>query len=142
MGSTRRDGLVAGLFVMAMVVMSSLGGEATLTTDFYDESCPQIYSIVKQQIKIAVQAEPRMAASLVRLHFHDCFVNVSNYSSSKTCDHFISNPKKFFVTPPPRLLLNGLSKFISVNEQCNGRSLKFRSPDCSENSCYKLCNEL
>ncbi|KAG0591097.1 hypothetical protein M758_1G145800 [Ceratodon purpureus] len=69
-------GLMVGLCVMVtLLVMSSIGGEAALTTNFYDDSCPQIYSIVKGEVQKAVAKEARMAASLVRLHFHDCFVN-------------------------------------------------------------------
>jgi hypothetical protein len=58
--------------------MSTIGGEATLTTDFYDDSCPEIYSIVEAEVAKAVATEARNAASLLRLHFHDCFVNVSH----------------------------------------------------------------
>ncbi|KAD5961696.1 hypothetical protein E3N88_13169 [Mikania micrantha] len=46
-----------------------------LTTNFYSKSCPNLLTIVRQQVKIAIKAETRMAASLIRLHFHDCFVN-------------------------------------------------------------------
>jgi peroxidase len=65
---------VVGLCVMALVVLLG-AGEAALTPHFYDNSCPQIYSIVKSEIQKAVAKEARNAASLVRLHFHDCFVN-------------------------------------------------------------------
>jgi peroxidase len=75
MAASFRDGAVVGLCLMAMLVVGSIGAEAQLTIDFYDDSCPQIYDIVKAEIRKAVAAEARMAASLVRLHFHDCFVN-------------------------------------------------------------------
>jgi len=79
MGTSR--GALAGVLCMAalLVVMSTISTARgqELTTDFYDKSCPSLFSIVKQQVKIAVKAEKRNAASLVRLHFHDCFVNVS-----------------------------------------------------------------
>ncbi|KAM7253699.1 hypothetical protein ACFE04_031381 [Oxalis oulophora] len=42
--------------------------------DYYKESCPLVEQIVSRQVEIAVLKEPRMAASLLRLHFHDCFV--------------------------------------------------------------------
>jgi hypothetical protein len=32
---------------------------------------------IKNQVIAAVQQEARMAASLLRLHFHDCWPNVS-----------------------------------------------------------------
>ena len=50
---------------------------AQLTPDFYDKVCPQALPIIRQITKQAILREPRMGASLLRLHFHDCFVNVS-----------------------------------------------------------------
>ena len=47
-----------------------------LTDDFYDGCCPHAEDIVKARVSAAMKAEPRMGASLLRLHFHDCFVNV------------------------------------------------------------------
>jgi hypothetical protein len=76
MKTFRDGGLVVALCLVAMVAMSTIGGtNAALTTHFYDHSCPQIYSIVKAEVQKAVAIEARNAASLVRLHFHDCFVN-------------------------------------------------------------------
>lgn len=69
------------LIVVAMVVMvstSTTSVGATLTPHFYHHSCPQIHHIVRAEVAKAVAAEARIAASLVRLHFHDCFVNVSH----------------------------------------------------------------
>lgn len=47
-----------------------------LYPQFYDRSCPKAKEIVKSVVAKAVAKEARMAASLVRLHFHDCFVKV------------------------------------------------------------------
>lgn len=46
-----------------------------LSSTFYDKSCPKALSIVQAGVKQAVAKEKRMGASLLRLHFHDCFVN-------------------------------------------------------------------
>lgn len=68
--------VVAAALILAMVVVP--GADACpLTHDFYATSCPDVLHIVKAEVKKAVRAELRMAASLTRLHFHDCFVNVS-----------------------------------------------------------------
>lgn len=69
-----RAGAAVSLCLMTLVTMLSVDA---LTTDFYAKSCPRIHSIVKAEIKKAVNVEKRMAASLIRLHFHDCFVHVS-----------------------------------------------------------------
>ncbi|MCD9558705.1 Peroxidase 72 [Datura stramonium] len=45
-----------------------------LNPQFYDSSCPKAKEIVKFVVANAVARETRMAASLLRLHFHDCFV--------------------------------------------------------------------
>ncbi|XP_008782621.2 peroxidase P7-like [Phoenix dactylifera] len=46
-----------------------------LSPDFYDEVCPKALPTIKLLVEQAIALEPRMGASLVRLHFHDCFVN-------------------------------------------------------------------
>ncbi|GMY28354.1 peroxidase 9-like [Fagus crenata] len=45
-----------------------------LFPEFYQYSCPQANDIVMSVLERAIANEPRMAASLLRLHFHDCFV--------------------------------------------------------------------
>ncbi|KAH6820566.1 Peroxidase superfamily protein [Perilla frutescens var. hirtella] len=48
--------------------------EAQLSSSFYDSTCPNAVSTIRSSIEQAVSRETRMAASLLRLHFHDCFV--------------------------------------------------------------------
>nr|AAY89058.1 class III peroxidase [Phelipanche ramosa] len=48
--------------------------QAQLSPTFYDSICPNALSTIRTSIRRAVAAERRMAASLIRLHFHDCFV--------------------------------------------------------------------
>lgn len=43
-------------------------------SSFYDKTCPQALVTIRKSIREAVSREHRMAASLIRLHFHDCFV--------------------------------------------------------------------
>lgn len=45
-----------------------------LYPQYYDYSCPQAEDIVMSVVAKAVAKEARMAASLLRVHFHDCFV--------------------------------------------------------------------
>ncbi|KAF3447295.1 hypothetical protein FNV43_RR12478 [Rhamnella rubrinervis] len=50
------------------------GGSFGLFPEFYQFSCPQANDIVLSVLEKAIAKETRMAASLLRLHFHDCFV--------------------------------------------------------------------
>ncbi|XP_022762324.1 peroxidase 10-like [Durio zibethinus] len=42
---------------------------------FYGRSCPHLSNIVRYGVWAAYKNDTRIAASLLRLHFHDCFVN-------------------------------------------------------------------
>jgi len=68
------------LFVLvAASAIYEADGQKKLPTDFYCSSCPELLSIVNQGVVNALKKETRIGASLLRLHFHDCFVNVSVY---------------------------------------------------------------
>ncbi|XP_060181821.1 peroxidase P7-like [Lycium barbarum] len=62
---------------IVLFFLVSLMGSSTaqLTTGFYSKSCPKLYETVKSVVHSAIQKETRMGASLLRLFFHDCFVN-------------------------------------------------------------------
>nr|XP_009419701.1 PREDICTED: cationic peroxidase 1-like [Musa acuminata subsp. malaccensis] len=47
---------------------------AQLSPTFYNTSCPNALSIIRTAVRAAVARDRRMGASLLRLHFHDCFV--------------------------------------------------------------------
>ncbi|KAJ1422904.1 Secretory peroxidase [Sesbania bispinosa] len=61
--------------VVSMVALLTIPSDAKLTPDFYDKVCPQALPIIKSIVQRAISRERRMGASLLRLHFHDCFVN-------------------------------------------------------------------
>ncbi|KAL6215684.1 hypothetical protein ACLB2K_015112 [Fragaria x ananassa] len=50
------------------------GGYSGLSPEYYQFSCPQANDIVMSVLHKAIANNPRVAASLLRLHFHDCFV--------------------------------------------------------------------
>ncbi|THU54335.1 hypothetical protein C4D60_Mb10t24010 [Musa balbisiana] len=51
---------------------------AQLSPTFYNTSCPNALSIIRTAVRAAVARDRRMGASLLRLHFHDCFVQAKH----------------------------------------------------------------
>ncbi|KAJ9153381.1 hypothetical protein P3X46_026826 [Hevea brasiliensis] len=65
---------MVAVLVYAILVGGQLG-YAQLTPTFYEQSCPNVSFIIREVIQEAMLTDPRIDASLIRLHFHDCFVN-------------------------------------------------------------------
>ncbi|CAI0549170.1 unnamed protein product [Linum tenue] len=64
-------------YFLLLLLISSVAvnhTQAQLTTNFYASSCPNALSTIRTSIRTGIARERRMAASLLRLHFHDCFV--------------------------------------------------------------------
>lgn len=51
-----------------------LAFDPPLTLDYYKDTCPTVLEIVRKEMECAVLSDPRNAALILRLHFHDCFV--------------------------------------------------------------------
>ncbi|KAF9597380.1 hypothetical protein IFM89_017726 [Coptis chinensis] len=66
----------SNLLIVLVIFISLFGmSNAQLNSTFYANSCPNISRIVRGVIQQALQSDPRIGASLIRLHFHDCFVD-------------------------------------------------------------------
>ncbi|KAE9596081.1 hypothetical protein Lal_00030848 [Lupinus albus] len=66
------------LVVLVMVHFATLyviPTHANLTPEYYDKVCPQALPTIRSIVEKAIISEHRIGASLLRLHFHDCFVN-------------------------------------------------------------------
>ncbi|XP_021771548.1 peroxidase 12-like [Chenopodium quinoa] len=65
------------LIIMSSLVVGSLSSVPVapgLSYSFYGSKCPQLESIVRNHLKQVFQKDITQAAGLLRLHFHDCFV--------------------------------------------------------------------
>jgi peroxidase len=61
--------------VAATVLMLMLGSsDAQLQMNFYAKSCPNAEKIISDHIQKHIHNGPSLAAPLIRMHFHDCFV--------------------------------------------------------------------
>ncbi|XP_027336525.1 cationic peroxidase 2-like [Abrus precatorius] len=61
------------LLVLALAVVNTVNGHGT-RVGFYSHSCFRAECIVKSTVESYVKSDPTLAAGLLRLHFHDCFV--------------------------------------------------------------------
>ncbi|KAF3557084.1 hypothetical protein F2Q69_00017602 [Brassica cretica] len=64
-----------GALILGCLLLQASNSNAQLRPDFYFRTCPGVFLIVGKVIVEELGSDPRIAASLLRLHFHDCFVN-------------------------------------------------------------------
>ncbi|KAK3421777.1 hypothetical protein EUGRSUZ_G02397 [Eucalyptus grandis] len=71
-------GILTMQFLAAIAFISGILGSGAsdppLTLDYYASSCPNVLEIIHQEMEREVLSDPRNAALVLRLHFHDCFV--------------------------------------------------------------------
>lgn len=65
--------------VPTLVVLLALQGgraKAQFFVGFYDTKCPRAESLISLTVQQAVARDPTLAASILRMLFHDCWVQV------------------------------------------------------------------
>ena len=71
MGGSRYFGIII------LVLLGSLGSiKAQLELGFYTKNCPRAEKIIEDFVHKHIHNAPSLAAALIRMHFHDCFVRV------------------------------------------------------------------
>ncbi|KAK4744271.1 hypothetical protein SAY87_010583 [Trapa incisa] len=64
----------ASNFLLFIPLLMWTASSHHMSSTFYDTACPNALSIIRSGVNSAISKEPRLGASLLRLHFHDCFV--------------------------------------------------------------------
>ncbi|XP_049405623.1 peroxidase 3-like [Solanum stenotomum] len=111
-------GYLCALILMCILVSSN----AQLQQNFYAKSCPKAEKIILDYVHKHIPNAPSLAAALIRMHFHDCFVRgcdasvLLNFTSSTG-----NQTEKFGI---PNLTLRGFS-FIDnvkkiIEDECPG----------------------
>lgn len=72
MSRGRRVPLVLALAVAVGVLAA--GSQAALQVGFYNATCPIAEGVVFAEMHAILQEDPTLAPSLLRMHYHDCFV--------------------------------------------------------------------
>ncbi|CAA6660236.1 unnamed protein product [Spirodela intermedia] len=73
MGSSRLMEMLLLLLIGLVIAGSRLDAEA-LSTNYYAASCPFVEIIVRDTVNQALRRDPTLSGPLLRMHFHDCFV--------------------------------------------------------------------
>lgn len=63
--------IIISLSLILIPVSKSQGG---LKSGFYSSTCPKAEAIVRSTVETHFKNDPTVAAGILRLHFHDCFV--------------------------------------------------------------------
>ena len=113
--------LLTMLLVMEVTVSGYRSGVADeVSMQYYWISCTFVEFVVRGTVNRALQGDPTLAAALVRMHFHDCFI--------EGCDGsiLIDSTKKNIAEKdsPPNLSLRGYEVIDQIKEvlerQCPG----------------------
>ncbi|KAK6156468.1 hypothetical protein DH2020_010716 [Rehmannia glutinosa] len=66
--------VVFSLMICSTTMAKSKSSGSKLRVGYYYKTCPQAEMIVRKAVNKAVSKNPGIAAGLIRMHFHDCFV--------------------------------------------------------------------
>ncbi|KAF7096602.1 hypothetical protein CFC21_098517 [Triticum aestivum] len=76
------------LALLLLVALAATANGDELSPGYYEKTCPNVHRVVRSVMASSVAAQPRMAPAVLRLFFHDCFINVyhlySLYGFAKT----------------------------------------------------------
>ena len=108
-------------------------GAAQLCSEYYDQTCPDVHRVVRRMLKKAHEADVRIYASLTRLHFHDCFVQVKKAAGPV----FRRRPRRRALAPCARsepasvclFLRQGCDGSILLDNSSSIVSEKFATPN-------------
>ncbi|KAK6784865.1 hypothetical protein RDI58_018320 [Solanum bulbocastanum] len=67
-------GNLGNFLVLCILLGIASSSHGQLQLNFYAKSCPQAEKIIQDYVQKQIPNAPSLAAALLRLHFHDCFV--------------------------------------------------------------------
>ena len=109
-GGFYNKGFFLILILLALLAcVNTVHGQGT-RVGFYSSTCPRAESIVRSTVQSHLNSDLTLAAGLLRMHFHDCFV--------QGCDGSVlivgNNSER---TAPPNLVLRGFEVIDDAKTQ-------------------------
>ncbi|KAG9454169.1 hypothetical protein H6P81_007073 [Aristolochia fimbriata] len=108
------------LFRIFLLLVLLVNGAHSLELHFYKNSCPQAEIVVGRIVERNFRRDPSIAAGLLRLHFHDCFIR--GCDASVLLDSTGENVAE--KEAPPNLSLRGFELIDEIKteleRQCRG----------------------
>ncbi|KAJ8528393.1 hypothetical protein K7X08_022085 [Anisodus acutangulus] len=65
---------ILSIFIIYIAFVLGLVNSQGLDVEYYKKTCPNVEVIVKKAVADSISSDATMAAPLLRMHFHDCFV--------------------------------------------------------------------
>ncbi|KAL9321406.1 hypothetical protein ACSQ67_013245 [Phaseolus vulgaris] len=108
-GNLWKKEMVLKFVLLGVAFMNTVHGHGT-RVGFYSRTCPGAESIVTSTVESHVRSDPTLAAGILRMHFHDCFV--------RGCDASVliagSDTER---TAPPNVNLRGYEVIDDAKEK-------------------------
>lgn len=73
-----KKSITFSVLAVLLTVFSLADSYGGLKVGYYSHRCPQAESIISRTVSKALKKDPTLAAAMIRMHFHDCFVRVSS----------------------------------------------------------------
>ena len=71
---------MAAMFALltSLLILSNFSLGTSLSSNYYAKTCPNVESVIRKAVRDAATSDKKVPAALLRMHFHDCFIRVSN----------------------------------------------------------------
>ena len=83
------------LLSLHLVVLSASSLANSLSLNYNEKTCPDVEVIVAKAVTSATMKDKTVPATLLRMHFHDCFIRVIGIDFR---DHLLSCFRELFYT--------------------------------------------
>ncbi|MCD7469183.1 hypothetical protein HAX54_008033 [Datura stramonium] len=110
------------VFLVLILVGTLSSSHGQLVQNFYSKSCPKAEKIIQEYVQKHIPNAPSLAAALLRMHFHDCFVRGCDASVLLNSTSSTGNQTEKVAIPNQTLrgfsFIDGVKKIVEA--ECPG----------------------